>query len=103
VHARHASDRREPRKLISRPFLLATAVSAQEPAAAKELQLNTNNHPVAQYRAIGTLQNMPEFHRAFGCKDGDPVVRPTAAREAKIPQEFRRDLGSIFLALASLT
>ena len=43
---------------------------------AMRLQLNTNNHPLAQFRAIGTLQNMPEFHRAFQCKIGDPMVRP---------------------------
>jgi len=42
------------------------------------LQLNTNNHPLPEFRAIGTLQNMPEFHRAFGCKEGDRMVRPTA-------------------------
>jgi putative endopeptidase len=44
---------------------------------ARQLQLNTNNHPLSQYRAIGTLQNMPEFHRAFNCKAGDPMVRPS--------------------------
>ena len=43
---------------------------------AKRLQINTNNHPIARFRAIGTLQNMPEFHRAFGCKEGDTMVRP---------------------------
>jgi predicted metalloendopeptidase len=42
---------------------------------AKRLQINTNNHPLSQFRAIGTLQNMPEFHRAFGCKEGDAMVR----------------------------
>jgi endothelin-converting enzyme/putative endopeptidase len=46
---------------------------------ALRLQLNTNNHPVSRFRAIGTLQNMPEFHRAFQCKPGDAMVRP--ARE----------------------
>ena len=45
---------------------------------AMRLQLNTNNHPLSQYRAIATLQNMPEFHRAFQCKTGDPMVRPPA-------------------------
>jgi putative endopeptidase len=45
---------------------------------ARRLQLNTNNHPLPQFRAIGTLQNMPEFHAAFGCKEGDPMVRPQA-------------------------
>jgi putative endopeptidase len=46
--------------------------------AARVLQINTNNHPVSQFRAIGTLQNMPEFHKAFGCVAGDAMVRPTA-------------------------
>jgi predicted metalloendopeptidase len=45
---------------------------------AMRLQLNTNNHPLAQYRAIETLQNMPEFHRAFQCKPGDAMVRPAS-------------------------
>jgi putative endopeptidase len=50
---------------------------------AMRLQLNTNNHPIDQYRAIGTLQNMPEFHRAFQCKQGDAMVRP-AAQQCKL-------------------
>ena len=50
----------------------------QQRAEAERLQLNTNNHPIARYRAIATLQNMPEFHRAFQCKPGDPMVRPLA-------------------------
>lgn len=40
------------------------------------LRLNTDPHPIARFRAIGTLQNMPEFHKAFGCQQGDPMVRP---------------------------
>jgi putative endopeptidase len=55
----------------------------QQRAEARQLQVNTNNHPLAQYRAIATLQNMPEFHRAFQCKDGDAMVRP-AARQCKL-------------------
>jgi predicted metalloendopeptidase len=43
---------------------------------AMRLQLNTNPHPLSKFRANGTLQNMPEFHRAFQCKAGDPMVRP---------------------------
>jgi putative endopeptidase len=31
----------------------------------------------------GPLSNMPEFKAAFGCKDGDKMVRP-AAQQAKI-------------------
>ena len=34
-------------------------------------------HPTARYRVNGPLSNMPEFHAAFDCKRGDPMVRPT--------------------------
>ena len=40
------------------------------------LQLNTNPHPLAAFRANATLMNMPEFHKAFQCKPGDKMVRP---------------------------
>jgi predicted metalloendopeptidase len=40
------------------------------------LQVATNPHPLAKYRANATLANMPEFHRAFQCKLGDQMVRP---------------------------
>jgi endothelin-converting enzyme/putative endopeptidase len=45
---------------------------------AAQRQLNANPHPLDQYRAIETLQNMPEFHRAFQCKPGDAMVRPAS-------------------------
>jgi endothelin-converting enzyme/putative endopeptidase len=50
---------------------------------ALRLQINTNNHPVSKYRAIATLQNIPEFHKAFQCKPGDPMGRP-AAQQCKL-------------------
>lgn len=37
-------------------------------------------HPVAKYRVIGPLSNLPEFQRAFSCKAGAPMVRPAAQR-----------------------
>ena len=43
---------------------------------AERLQLNTNPHPLSKYRAIATLQNIPEFQKAFRCKLGDAMVRP---------------------------
>jgi endothelin-converting enzyme/putative endopeptidase len=43
---------------------------------AKRLQVNTNPHPLPKYRAIATLQNIPEFQKAFQCKPGDTMVRP---------------------------
>lgn len=44
------------------------------------LRLNTDPHPIAKWRAIGTLQNVPEFHQAFSCKQGDFMVRPPEKR-----------------------
>ncbi|HEY4087378.1 MAG TPA: M13 family metallopeptidase [Bryobacteraceae bacterium] len=49
----------------------------QRPAATTK-QLATDPHPLAKYRVNATLQNMPEFHAAFQCKQGDPMVRPVA-------------------------
>ena len=41
-----------------------------------QLQINTDPHPIAKYRANATLQNMPEFRRAFECQATDAMVRP---------------------------
>jgi putative endopeptidase len=51
--------------------------------AAVRLQINTNPHPLGQWRAIATLRNLPEFQRAFHCQPGDPMVRP-AAEQCKL-------------------
>ena len=32
-------------------------------------------HPVAKYRVIGPVSNLPEFQQAFQCKAGSPMVR----------------------------
>jgi len=40
------------------------------------LRLNTDPHPLPKFRTNATLQNMPEFQRAFSCKLGDSMVRP---------------------------
>jgi putative endopeptidase len=45
---------------------------------AVQLRLKTDPHPLAKFRANGTLMNMPEFHRAFQCKLGDKMVKPPA-------------------------
>ena len=37
-------------------------------------------HPVAKYRVIGPVSNLPEFQQAFQCKAGSPMVRPKAER-----------------------
>jgi putative endopeptidase len=46
---------------------------------AVRLQLATDNHPLAKYRANATLANMPEFRTAFQCAATDPMVRPAAS------------------------
>jgi putative endopeptidase len=37
-------------------------------------------HPIAKYRVIGPLSNLPEFQKAFGCKPGSAMVRPEEKR-----------------------
>lgn len=37
-------------------------------------------HPVAKYRVIGPLSNMPAFANAFSCKAGSAMVRPAEKR-----------------------
>jgi len=44
------------------------------------LQVQTDPHPPARFRANGTVMNMPEFAAAFGCKSGDAMVREPACK-----------------------
>jgi endothelin-converting enzyme/putative endopeptidase len=37
-------------------------------------------HPIAKYRVIGPLSNLPEFSEAFSCKQGSAMVRPDKER-----------------------
>ena len=37
-------------------------------------------HPLDRFRVNGPLSNMPQFAAAYGCKAGDPMVRPEADR-----------------------
>jgi putative endopeptidase len=47
----------------------------------QELELiKTNPHSPGKWRTDGPLSNMPEFKKAWGCKDGDPMVRPDSLR-----------------------
>ena len=46
----------------------------------ERLMVNTNSHPLSRFRAIAAPSNMPEFTRAFDCKPGDAMVRPTNMR-----------------------
>jgi len=63
-------------------FFLGYAISRLElfrPEAAR-LQVNTGPHPLSRFRTNGPLSNMPEFAKAFSCKQGDPMVRGASER-----------------------
>ncbi|MGA9836832.1 MAG: M13 family metallopeptidase [Gemmatimonadaceae bacterium] len=63
-------------------FFLAWAQVWREidrPAYAR-LLVNADVHAPAKWRVNGPLSNMPEFKAAWGCKDGDPMVRPDSLR-----------------------
>ena len=47
---------------------------------AQRQRIITDSHAPGRWRTNGPLSNMPEFAQAFGCKDGDPMVRGAAAR-----------------------
>jgi predicted metalloendopeptidase len=40
----------------------------------------TDPHAQGPFRVNGTVKNMPEFYKAFGCKEGEPMVREAAKR-----------------------
>ncbi|MEO6776356.1 MAG: M13 family metallopeptidase [Kofleriaceae bacterium] len=44
----------------------------------QRLMVQGDPHPIAKFRVIGPLSNMPEFARAFSCKPGSAMVRPPA-------------------------
>ena len=44
------------------------------------VRLKTDSHAPANFRAIGAPSNLPAFATAFGCKEGDPMVRGEADR-----------------------
>jgi putative endopeptidase len=44
------------------------------------LLVNTDPHAPPEFRTIGPLSNIPAFAQAFGCKAGDPMVRPESER-----------------------
>ncbi len=53
---------------------------AEESPELQRQMAKGDPHPTARYRVIGPLSNSPEFQKAFGCKDGSPMVRPPEKR-----------------------
>jgi putative endopeptidase len=47
---------------------------------AQRLMVQTDPHPIAKYRVIGPLSNLPEFQKAWSCKSDAPMVRPADKR-----------------------
>lgn len=54
--------------------------ASQQRPAAQRTQVQTNPHSPAKWRVNGPLSNLPEFQQAFGCKEGDPMVRAADQR-----------------------
>ena len=52
---------------------------AIRPATQRKM-IQGDPHPVAKFRVIGPLSNLPDFAAAFGCKEGSAMVRPRADR-----------------------
>ncbi len=46
-----------------------------ETAEVERLHAQTDPHAIDRFRVNGTVSNMPEFQKAFGCKEGMPMVR----------------------------
>jgi putative endopeptidase len=62
-------------------FFLAFAQSYAENDRPEYQRLitNTDPHPLSSFRAIASPSNMPAFAKAFGCKEGDGMVRSGAS------------------------
>lgn len=55
-------------------YAYAWMINTKDESLAR--QIMTDVHAPAEFRVIGPLSNMPEFHRTFGIKPGDPMYRP---------------------------
>lgn len=86
-HALQRELKGKPRQLIDgftpeQRFFLAWARNFRERATQERIrrQVRSDVHAPSEARVNVPLSNMPEFHRAFGCKPGDKMYRPAAAQ-----------------------
>jgi putative endopeptidase len=77
-----ALDRSGKREIIDgftpeQRFFIAYAQSWRSHSRPEQLRsrVNTDPHAPSEWRTNGPLSNSPQFAKAFGCKEGDPMVR----------------------------
>ena len=46
----------------------------------QRMMVQGDPHPIARYRVIGPLSNLPDFAKTFGCASDAPMVRPLGKR-----------------------
>jgi endothelin-converting enzyme/putative endopeptidase len=63
-------------------FFIGFAQWACENVRPEELRANAliDPHSPGRYRVNGIVSDLPEFHHAFGCKSGQPMVRANACK-----------------------
>ncbi len=63
-------------------FFIGFAQWACESDRPENLRVNaiTNPHSPGKYRINGIVSDLPEFAKAFQCKEGQPMVRPKACK-----------------------
>ncbi|MFL5542707.1 MAG: M13 family metallopeptidase, partial [Longimicrobiaceae bacterium] len=86
-YALQRSLRGKPRTLVDgltpeQRFFIAWAQNWRDNSREARLRtmVRADTHSPSRFRAIGPLSNLPEFARAFGCRPGDPMVRPDSVR-----------------------
>jgi putative endopeptidase len=86
AYRRSLAGKPEPRRIDGftgdQRFFLAWAQIWRTKARPEftRLMVNVDPHAPPEFRTIGPLSNIPAFARAFGCKPGDPMVRPESER-----------------------
>jgi putative endopeptidase len=59
-------------------YAYAWMINTKPEAVARRIM--TDVHAPPEYRVIGPLSNMPEFHKTFGIQPGDAMYRPDSLR-----------------------